>query len=154
MNCANALETIARHYVLTMDLVEHYKANLDLRYLALRYEDMIADMPGSVRLMSEFIGVPFDSRCVDFHENRRLPQTPSYAQVSEKLYDRSRYRYRAYRHHLEPVIPILKPVISRLGYVIEAATDDNPAASHGAGTAARNAAARLDAPPSAAAMFG
>ena len=117
--CAYALETIARHYVLVMDLVHHYRAQMALRYLPVRYEDMVADMPGSVRRMLDFIGESFDERCVNFQENRRLPHTPSYAQVTEKLYDRSRFRYRRYRKHLEPVIPILEPVIDRLGYVLD-----------------------------------
>jgi hypothetical protein len=39
--------------------------------------------------------------------------------VTEKLYDRSRYRYRAYRDELASVIPILEPVIRRLGYAID-----------------------------------
>ena len=117
--CAYALETIARHYVLVMDLVHHYRAQMALRYLPVRYEDMVADMPGSVRRMLDFIGESFDERCVNFQENRRLPHTPSYAQVTEKLYDRSRFRYRRYRKHLEPVIPILEPVIDRLGYLLD-----------------------------------
>jgi tetratricopeptide (TPR) repeat protein len=117
--CAYALETIARHYVLVMDLVGHYRTEMALRYLPVRYEDMVADMSGSVRRMLDFIGESFDERCVNFQDNRRLPQTPSYAQVSEKLYDRSRFRYRHYRKHLEPVIPILMPIIERLGYVLD-----------------------------------
>jgi hypothetical protein len=40
----------------------------------------------------------------------------SYAQVTEKLYDLSRYRYRAYRDELQPVIPILEPVTRPLAY--------------------------------------
>lgn len=117
--CAYALETIARHYVLVMDLVHHYRAQMAMRYLPVRYEDMVEDMPGSVRRMLDFIGESFDERCVNFQENRRLPQTPSYAQVTEKLYDRSRFRYRHYRRHLEPVIPIVKPVMDRLGYSLD-----------------------------------
>lgn len=39
--------------------------------------------------------------------------------MTEKLYDRSRYRYRHYRRHLEPVIPILQPLVDRLGYRID-----------------------------------
>jgi len=117
--CAYALETIARHYVLVMDLVQHYRAELALRYLPVRYEDMVADMAGSVRRMLEFIGETFDERCVNFQDNPRLPHTPSYAQVSERLYERSRFRYRRYIRHLEPVIPIVRPVIDRLGYTLE-----------------------------------
>jgi Flp pilus assembly protein TadD len=116
--CAYALETIARHYVLVMDLVHHYRAQMALRYLPVRYEDMVEDMSGSVRRMLDFIGESFDERCVNFQDNRRLPHTPSYAQVTEKLYDRSRFRYRHYRKQLEPVIPILQPVMDRLGYIL------------------------------------
>jgi TPR repeat protein len=116
--CAYDLETIARHYVLVMNLVQHYRQQMPLRYLPIRYEDMLDDMAGSVRRMLDFVGEPFDEKCVHFQDNRRLPRTPSYAQVSEKLYHRSRYRYRHYLKHLEPVIPILQPVIDHLGYSV------------------------------------
>ena len=66
--------------------------------------------------MRAFIGLPFDQKCLAFHENRRYARTASDAQVTEKLYDRSRYRH--YLRELEPVIPILAPVIARLGYTI------------------------------------
>ncbi len=117
--CAYDLTTIARHYVLTMELVEHYRREAPMRYLQVRYEDVIADQEGKVREMLQFIGAPYDRRCLDFQDNRRYARTASYAQVTEKLYDRSRYRYRAYRKELAPVIPILEPVIRRLGYEID-----------------------------------
>ena len=69
--------------------------------------------------MLAFIDEPFDPNCLRFHENQRYARTASYAQVTERLYDRSRFRYRHYRQHLEPVIPILLPYIERLGYGID-----------------------------------
>lgn len=117
--CAYALETIARHYMLIMDLVEHYRTEMALRYLPVRYESMVKDMAGSMRRMLDFIGQPFDERCVNFQDNRRLPHTPSYAQVAERLYDRSLFRYRHYLRHLEPIIPIVRPAMDRLGYTLE-----------------------------------
>ena len=72
-----------------------------------------------MREMLGFIGVSFDRRCLKFHENRRYARTASYAQVTEQLYDRSRYRYGAYLKHLRPVLPILEPAILRLGYSID-----------------------------------
>jgi tetratricopeptide (TPR) repeat protein len=117
--CANALDSIARHYVLIADLVEHYRVQMTLRYLPVRYEDVVDDQESSVRRMLSFVGVGFEKACLQFHENMRYARTASYAQVTEKLYDRSRYRYRKYLGHLKPVIPILEPVISRLGYVID-----------------------------------
>ncbi|MDR3508729.1 MAG: sulfotransferase [Caulobacteraceae bacterium] len=118
-NCASSLETAARHYALIADLIQHYLAVMPIHYRAVRYEDMVTDQQAQVGGLLEFIGEPFDPRTLDFHENRRPARTASYAQVTEKLYDRSLYRYRNYRRHLEPVIPILEPAIRRLGYDIE-----------------------------------
>jgi hypothetical protein len=101
-----------------MDLVEHYRREMNLRYLPVRYEDMVADQEGSIRRILGFIGEDFDARCLDFHENRRYARTASYAQVTEKLYDRSRFRYKHYMTQLQPVLPILQPVIERLGYTV------------------------------------
>jgi tetratricopeptide (TPR) repeat protein len=117
--CAYDLTSIARHYLLVTELVEHYRREMPLRYMPIRYEDVIDRQEASVRDMLRFIGAPYDRRCLDFHENRRYARTASYAQVTEKLYDRSRFRYRAYREQLGAVIPILEPVIRRLGYQIE-----------------------------------
>ncbi len=69
--------------------------------------------------MLEFIGADFDPACLAFHENRRYARTASYAQAAEPLYHRSCERWRAYRRQLEPVIPILEPAISRLGYSVD-----------------------------------
>jgi tetratricopeptide (TPR) repeat protein len=114
--CAFALETAALHLRRSVELVEHYRGALTMRYLPVRYEDMVDDQEASVRRALDFIGEPFDPICLSFHENRRYARTASYAQVTEPLYDRSRYRYRHYIDHLQPAIEILEPVIARLGY--------------------------------------
>ena len=116
--CAYRLETAARHYLLAMELVEHYRREMALRYLPVRYEDIVGNQEGSVRRMLDFIGEPFDERCLRFHESRRRARTASYAQVSEKLYARSCFRYRHYLPRLEPAVAILRPLIERLGYAI------------------------------------
>jgi hypothetical protein len=116
--CAAQLESIARHYVLVADLIGHYRQNVSMRYLPVRYEDMVVDQETNVRKILDFIGVDFDPRCLSFEENTRYARTASYAQVTEKLYDRSRYRYRPYLKHLAPVLETLRPVIERLGYTI------------------------------------
>jgi hypothetical protein len=117
--CAYALETAALHYVRVMDLVQHYRGEMTLRYLPIRYEDIVADQEASVRAMLAFVGEDYDKACLTFHENRRYARTASYAQVTEPLYNRSAFRHRHYRKHLEPVLPILEPVIKRLGYTVD-----------------------------------
>jgi len=117
--CAYDLETVARHYALIADLIAHYRTQMPMRYLPIRYEDLVADQEGTIRRVLDFVGEPFDERCLHFHENMRYARTASYAQVTEKLYDRSRFRYRHYVKHLAPVIPILQPAMDRLGYTVE-----------------------------------
>lgn len=119
MFCASALESAAKHYARVMDLVQKYRSEMPLRYLAVRYEDMVTHQEETVRSVLDFVGEPFDPRCLRFHENQRYARTASYAQVTERLYDRSRFRYRHYLRHLAPVIPVLYPYIERLGYSID-----------------------------------
>ena len=131
--CAFELEGVARHYALTMELVAHYRAEMTLRYLPLRYETLIADPQAAIRRVLAHIGAPFDPACLDFHANPRHARTASYAQVTEPLYDRSVFRYRRYLRALAPVIPLLEPVIARLGYRIE--TGDHRLGEHRAAPA-------------------
>lgn len=115
-HCANDPETAARHVLRVFDLVEHYRREMPLRYLPLRYEDLVREPEPAVRRLLGFLGLGFDRRCLRFEENRRYARTPSHAQVAEKLHSRSIDRHRAYMTHLKPVIPILEPVIHGLGY--------------------------------------
>jgi tetratricopeptide (TPR) repeat protein len=117
--CAYDLETAARHHVRVMDLVQHYRGEMTLRYLPIRYEDIVGDQEASVRAMLGFVGEDFNKACLTFHKNRRYARTASYAQVTEPLYKRSVHRYQHYRQHLEPAIAILQPVIERLGYTVD-----------------------------------
>ncbi len=117
--CASALETAALHYARVADLVAHYRNEMALRYMPVRYETMVTDQEATVRAILDFVGEPFDENCLRFYENRRYARTASYAQVTEPLYDRSLYRYKHYRQHLGPAIEILRPTIERLGYTVD-----------------------------------
>jgi len=119
MHCAARLESIAQHYVLIADLVSHYRDHLKLRYLAVRYEDVVDNQEASIRAILTFAGLRFEPACLQFETNPRLARTASYAQVTETLYRRSRFRYRRYLQHLGPVLEILAPVIAQLGYTVD-----------------------------------
>jgi len=45
-------------------------------------------------------------------------RSASYAQVTEKLYTRSVFRYKNYEKNIQEIIPILEPAIKTLGYEI------------------------------------
>ncbi len=116
--CGAEIPSIAKHYTLIDGLMAHYQAHLSLRYLPVRYEDIVSDQETNVRKILSFIGVDFDPRCLNFEQNTRYARTASYAQVTEKLYARSCYRYLPYLHHLGEAAESLAPVIARLGYTL------------------------------------
>jgi hypothetical protein len=82
----------------------------------LRYESLVASQEAETRRLLDYLGLPFDPACLRFHENRRYAPTPSYAQVTEKLNDRSLGRHRQYRAALRPFEPQLARVIGAGGY--------------------------------------
>ncbi|MDE8344711.1 MAG: sulfotransferase [Acidocella sp.] len=55
-NCGVSLAAIARHYALTMDMIRHYRGQLALRYLPVRYEDLIATPNAVLGRVLGFIG--------------------------------------------------------------------------------------------------
>src|SRR5260370_27136058 len=60
--CSYALETAARHYRLSMELVEHYRAQMTLHYLPIRHEDIVDDRETAARPLLAIIGGPLGER--------------------------------------------------------------------------------------------
>lgn len=115
-NCGYRIEDIVHHFAAVFDLVEHYRHELDVQELALRYESFVADQAGETRRLLDHLELEFEDSCLRFYENRRYAPTPSYAQVTEKLNDRSIGRHRHYAAHLKPFLPRLAPMMARHGY--------------------------------------
>ncbi|HWE01760.1 MAG TPA: sulfotransferase, partial [Tepidisphaeraceae bacterium] len=66
------LKHLAGYYRDYERLMEHWNLVLDLKILDVRYEDLIADQAGQTRRMLEFLELPWDDRCIRFHENKRM----------------------------------------------------------------------------------
>jgi len=115
-----SLQETARHYIRAIELAEYYKQKFPLRYLELRYEDLINDQETHTRTLLDFVGLQWDARCLKFYDSPRVARTESYEQVTRAIYNSSQYRYRPYLSHLQSIVPVLQPTIERLGYVIEA----------------------------------
>lgn len=116
-NCGYRIEDIVHHLAAVHSLVEHYRAVLGAPDCTLRYEALIADQANETRRLLDALGLPFDDACLRFHENRRYAPTPSYAQVTEKLNDRSVGRHMHYARHLQPFAPQLASLLAAGGYL-------------------------------------
>ncbi len=81
-------------------LMAHWNSVLPLRILDVRYEDVVADLEGQARGLIDFLGAPWDERCLHFHQQDRVVQTPSRWQVRQPIYSKSVGRWTHYREYL------------------------------------------------------
>lgn len=91
-------------------LMAHWNEHLPLRRLDVQYEDTVADLETQARRIVDFLGVPWDARCLAFHQSSRAVQTPSRWQVRQPIYRRSVDRWKAY----EAWLPELGPAFESL----------------------------------------
>lgn len=90
-------------------LMAHWKQVLDLPILEVDYEAVVEDLEGQARRMLNFLDLPWDERCLQFHRNPRRVATASKAQVRRPLYRSSIGR----SHHYEPWLGELREALAR-----------------------------------------
>jgi tetratricopeptide (TPR) repeat protein len=103
------LGSLGRYYVRYMALMQHWQQVLPAgSILELRYENMVKDTEGEARRLLSYLGLPWDSRCLNFHENTRVVRTASAAQVRRPIYKSSLARWKHFEKHLEPLLEIVR----------------------------------------------
>jgi tetratricopeptide (TPR) repeat protein len=81
-----SLDDIGRFYRSYVELMGHYDRALPGRVYRVNYEKLVSDLEGEVRKLLEYCGLPFEERCLRFHETRRVVQTASSEQVRRPLF--------------------------------------------------------------------
>jgi tetratricopeptide (TPR) repeat protein len=98
-----SIEDIARYYRTYLELMRHWDTVLPGRVLRVHYEDVVADLEGSVRGLLEFCELPFEPQCVSFHENRRSVRTASSEQVRQAINREGLEQWKHFEPWLEPL---------------------------------------------------
>lgn len=110
-NCAN-------YFKLTFDFAEFNRTRLnDLKYMQVRYEDLVYDQENTTRAVIDFVGEPWDEACLNHHLTKRVSRTISYEQVTNKIYTSSVSRYLNYERHLSKPLQVLHPIMLKMGYL-------------------------------------
>ena len=68
---------------------------------------MIADQEAESRRLIDFLGLPWDEACLNFHETERSVTTPSRWQVRQPIYASSVKRWKRYENKIQPLIEAL-----------------------------------------------
>ncbi len=122
-DCAVSLKALAQHFDLTMSMIRHYRGQLTLRYLPIRYEALVEDPAAALREILEFIG--FDAAIPAATELRAngaaaAGRVPNHAVVQQPIHDRGIGRFRIFEaaapNLFSEIRPILAPWIEALGY--------------------------------------
>ncbi len=102
------LGELGRYYKRYERLMAHWRRVLPAgRILEVRYEDVVADLEGQARRIIAYCGLPWDDRCLSFHETDRPVRTASATQVRQPIYRSAIGRWRAYEEHLGPLLEAL-----------------------------------------------
>ena len=83
--------------------MRHWHEVLPLSILDLRYEQLVSAPEQSMRQLVQFLGLEWDDRVLDFHENPRLVTTASYDQVRRPIYTGSVGRAQRFKALLGPL---------------------------------------------------
>jgi tetratricopeptide (TPR) repeat protein len=116
------LANAARTYDRIFAYWEQCRALMPLGVHMSRYEAMIVDPQGEISPLFAFLGLPWEAAALDHQATakaRGYIRTPSYAQVTEKLYSSASGRWTRYRAQMTEVLPILAPWAERYGYALD-----------------------------------
>jgi tetratricopeptide (TPR) repeat protein len=107
---ANDLEDLVHYYGEYRRLMQHWHAILPAdAILDVPYEGLVEEQEAWSRRMLEFIDLPWDARCLDFHQTERVVITASNWQVRQRISRSSVGRWRNYEQFVGPLLRLLEP---------------------------------------------
>ena len=116
------LDGAAALYRATFAAWESYVAAVETPAIAVRYEDVVADLEREARRITGFLDLPFEPGMLAFHDHARgrgVLATPSAAQVTQPIYRTALARWRRYASVMTPIAEGLSAEIQRYGYAEE-----------------------------------
>jgi tetratricopeptide (TPR) repeat protein len=105
------LHEVGRYYADYVELMDHWDAVLPGEVLRVQHEDVLDDLEWQTHRMLEFIGVPFEQACLDFHKTDRAVRTASSEQVRQPINRKGQDAWKPF----EPWLGPLKEALSKSG---------------------------------------
>jgi tetratricopeptide (TPR) repeat protein len=90
------LGELGRYYRAYETMMAHWRSVLPPgAMLEVSYEDVVFDLEGQAKRIVDFCGLPWNEKCLSFHQTERIVRTASKSQVREPIYSRSVGRWTA-----------------------------------------------------------
>lgn len=109
---ASDLENCANQYLSYLKAIEHIRNTLGVEMLDVGYEQTTSEPEPSIRRMLDYVGLPFDEACLNFHKSKKSVHTASVSQIRQPMYKTSADRWRHYEKHIGPLL-------DKLGHLLD-----------------------------------
>lgn len=111
------LAGLAQAYDLRMQAISYLRGQMTMRYLPVRYEDLLRDPETTLERIYRFIGLhEVDTKALLAAPRRTVPRVPPYYMQPEILDKAGLYRHQHFNAALADIKVQLAPWIERLGY--------------------------------------
>ena len=110
-------EEMARHHARYFRLMETWRERFGDRFFDIAYEDVARDVEPNARALIDYLGLPWNDACLEFHKQKTAVATASAVQVRKPAHTRSIGRWRRYERQLEPT----RRTLESLGIPLETA---------------------------------
>jgi tetratricopeptide (TPR) repeat protein len=117
---AYRLTELGHAYAKYVELMAHFDRVLPGRIHRVLYEDLVRAPEKEVRQLLDFLGLPFEAACLEFHRSGRAMDSASSEQVRRPIYDDALHQWRPYEPWLGPLKGALGPVLEAYPDVPEA----------------------------------
>lgn len=97
------LSELGEYYRAYVRTLSHFDAVLPHNVHRVIYEKLVADPGREVRVLLDYLGLPFDGACLRFHENPRAVKTSSSEQVRRPITKSGIDQWRPYERWLSPL---------------------------------------------------
>jgi cytochrome c-type biogenesis protein CcmH/NrfG len=98
-----SLSDMGRYYSDYVRLMAHFDAVLPGRVHRVIHEAVIEEPEAQVRAMLDYLGVPFEEACLNFHQNKRAVRTASSEQVRRPINRDGVEQWKPYEQWLDPL---------------------------------------------------
>jgi len=101
-------EEMARHHARYRNLMQVWRERFPGRFYDISYEETASKLEPNVRALLDYLELPWEPACLNFHEQAGAVSTASAVQVREPAHTRSIGRWRRYATHLQPMVAALE----------------------------------------------
>ena len=114
-----SMEGTVNQYASAMGFWLDMRPRMGDRWIQVRYEELIEDLPAVARSTLNFLEVEFDENVLKFYEHARTKRvkSPSHAEVLKPLYRTAVGRWRNYQKYLGPYMARLEPFLKEFNYL-------------------------------------